>query len=136
MSDLEPVGSKEITNAGVRGVGATIGGVGLLVLRALSTAFWGVGGLVIGGLSFVVGAASVKSESKADRRGGTIAMVAGVALALPGLAKIFKIVPLLGGAVGLAEHLSSGIVGLGALGLLGYGIYNLVKFVKGLKSRR
>jgi hypothetical protein len=136
MSDLEPVESKEITNAGVRGVGATVGGVGLLVLKGLSMAFWGIGGLVIGGLSFLVGAASVKSESKTDRRGGVIAMVAGVALALPGLAKIFKIVPIVGGMVVSLDHLASGVLGLGAIGLIGYGIFNLVKFVKGLKSRR
>jgi len=97
---------------------------------------WGMGGLVIGGLSFRVGAASVKPESKTDRRGGVIAMVAGVALALPGLAKIFKIVPIVGGMVISLDHLASGALGLGALGLLGYGVFNLVKFVKGLKSRR
>lgn len=136
MSDLEPIGNKEITNAGVRGVGATVGGVGLIVLQALSGAFWGIGGLVLGGLSFLVGAASVKSESKTDRRGGAIAMVAGLALALPALSRFIGGVPVLGGIVKVAAGFSSFIVGAGALGLVGYGIYNIVKFVKGLKSRR
>jgi len=136
MNDVQPVSEKEITNAGVRGVGATAGGLGLIILRGISTAFGGIGGLVVGGLSFLVGAASMKSASKTDKKGGAIAMGAGIVLALPGLATVFKWVPVVGGSIGIFDRLASGIIGLGAVGLLGYGVYNIIKFAKGLRSRR
>ncbi len=136
MNDVQPVSEKEITNAGVRGVGATVGGLGLVILRGISTAFGGIAGLVVGGLSFIVGAASVKSASKTDRRGGAIAMVAGIVFALPGLAKLLKWVPVVGGSIVAFDHLANGLIGIGALGLIGYGVYNIVKFAKGLRSRR
>jgi hypothetical protein len=136
MSDLEPTGNKDITNAGVRGVGATIGGLGLLVVQGVAGFLGGFVGLVVGGLSFIVGASSLKSSSSADKRGGTIAMVAGAILALPGIGHLIGKVPLIGGIVTGAAGISSFILGAGAVGLLGYGVYNIVKFVKGLKSRR
>lgn len=136
MSDLEPVGSKEITNAGVRGVGSTIGGVALLLLRGVSGFLGGIGGLVIGAISMIVGASSLKSQSKTDRRGGTIALVAGAVVALPGIARILGKVPIIGGLVNAVSGISWGIIALGAFGLIGYGVYNIVKFVKGIKSRR
>ncbi len=136
MSDLEPVGGKDITNAGVRGVGATAGGLVLFFLRGLSSAFGGILGVGLGALSFVVGASSVGSHSKADKVGGSIAMGAGLVLALPGLARWLGGIPLVGGVLRVAAGLSTFAIGAGALGLVGYGVYNLVKFVKGIRSHR
>jgi hypothetical protein len=136
MSDLEPVGNKEITSAGVRGIGATIGGLGLLVLRGVAGFLGGIGGIVLGGLSFILGASSLKSHSATDKRGGTIAMVAGVVLALPGLAHFLGRIPLIGGVLKAAAGFEGFIMGAGIIGLLGYGVFNIVKFVRGLHSRR
>jgi hypothetical protein len=136
MSDLEPMESKEISNAGVRGIGATIGGVGLLVVQGIAGFLGGIGGLIIGGLSLAIGASSLKSSSNADKRGGTIAMVSGAILALPGLAHFLGGIPLVGGILKAASGFSGFVIGAGAVGLIGYGVYNIVKFVRGLKSRR
>ena len=136
MSDLEPVESKEITNAGVRGVGATVGGLALFIVQGISGFLGGIGGLVIGGLSFVLGASSMKSHSSTDKRGGAIAMVAGAVLALPGLGHFLGPIPVIGGILKAAAGFSGFVIGAGAVGLIGYGVYNIVKFVRGLKSRR
>ncbi|HOX49482.1 MAG TPA: hypothetical protein P5165_05065 [Spirochaetia bacterium] len=136
MSDLEPIGSKEITNSGVRGIGATVGGLALFFLRGLSTAFGGFLGLGLGALSFIVGASSVKSASKADKVGGSIAMGAGIVLALPGAARLLHVVPVVGGILGVAAGFSGWVIGAGALALVGYGVFNIVKFVRGIRSHR
>jgi len=135
MSDLEPIGSKEISDRGVRGIGSTIAGVGLLVVQAVAGGFGGIVGLVVGGISFIVGASSMKSASTTDRRGGAIAMIAGAVLALPGLAKLLGFIPIAGGLLKAVAGISGFAIGAGAVGLIGYGVYNLIKFRKGLKSR-
>jgi hypothetical protein len=132
MSDLEPVGNKEITNAGVRGVGSTIGGIGLLLLTGVAGWFGGIAGLALGGVILALGASGMKSQSKADKTGGAIAMGAGALLAITGLAHFPLHIPLI---TGLARF-TSGLVGLGAVGLIGYGVFNIVRFIRGLKSRR
>jgi len=130
MDYLDPNDSnKELTSRGVRGIGSAIGGVALLVLRGLAGAFGGIVGLVLGGATLVLGASSLKSESAADKTGGAIALGAGALLTLTGLARFH--IPLISGIAGLA----SGLVGAGAIGLLGYGLWNIFKFVKGLRNR-
>jgi hypothetical protein len=69
----------------------------------------------------VVGLSALSSREKADRSVGTIVTGAG-ALAI--LSKL----PFLGGIAG-------GLLGLGTVGLLGMGLWNAWKFMKGLKSR-
>ena len=135
MSDLEPLGSKEISNRGVKGIGATVAGVGLLVVTGVAGWMGGLVGLVVGGLAFVVGASSLKSSSPVDRRGGSLAMVAGAVLALPGLARFLGKLPIVGTVLNVAAGFSSFVVGAGAIGLIGYGVYNLIRFRRGLKSR-
>lgn len=136
MSDLEPVGNKEISDAGVKGIGATIGGVGLLIVQGVAGFLGGLVGLVVGGIAVVLGAGSLASKSSTDRRGGAIALAAGAVLALPGLAHLLGGVPIVGSILKVAGGFSAFVVGAGALGLLGYGIFNIIKFVKGLRSRR
>ncbi len=136
MRDLEPAGSTDITNAGVRGIGAAIGGVGLIVLQGVSGFLGGLVGLAVGGVAFVLGASSLASKSAADKRGGTIAMIAGAVMALPGLGHFLGFVPIMGPLLKVAAGFSGFVIGAGALGLIGYGVFNIVKFAKGLKSRR
>ncbi|HOX33319.1 MAG TPA: hypothetical protein PLB91_13400 [Spirochaetales bacterium] len=130
MDYLDPSdSSKELTSRGVRGVGSLAGGLALLILKSVAGAFGGVVGLVLGAVSLAVGASSLKSEAKADRTGGAIALGAGALLVLAGLSRWH--IPLISGIAAL----STGLVGLGALGLLGYGAWNIFKFVKGLRNR-
>jgi len=130
MDYLDPVDSrKELTGRGVRGVGAAAGGIALLVLKGLAGALGGVVGVVLGGIALVVGSTSIKSESKADKTGGAIALGAGALLVLSGLSRFS--IPIISGIAGF----STALVGLGAVGLIGYGAWNIFKFVKGLRNR-
>jgi len=130
MDYLDPMDSnKELTNRGVRGIGATVGGIVLLVVRGIASAGGGIVGLVLGGIALVLGASGLKSSSSADKTGGAITLGAGALLALAGLSRFH--IPVISGLAGFA----TGLVGLGALGLLGYGAWNIFKFVKGLRNR-
>ncbi len=110
MSDIVPRG--EVTKSGVKGVGAIAGGVGLLILASFS----GLLGIIAGGAITVVGLAL--SGSKSDRTAGVVTTVAGI------LTGVTALVP------GL--HWLMVVPGLG---LLGAGVYSLVKFFRGMKSR-
>ena len=113
MSDIVP--RNQVTKSGVKGVGAVAGGAGLLVLAAV-TSIGLLAGLVAGGVITVVGLAL--SGSKSDRASGIVTTVAGVvtmaAALIPGLRWLMWIP---------------------GIGLLGAGIYSLVKAFRGMKSR-
>ena len=110
MSDIVP--RNQVTKSGVKGVGAVAGGVGLLLLVSLH----GILGILAGGVITVVGLAL--SGSKSDRASGIVTTVAGVvtmaAALIPGLRWLMWIP---------------------GIGLLGAGIYSLVKAFRGMKSR-
>ena len=111
MSDIVP--RSEVSKSGVKGVGAIAGGTGLLVLAGLSH---GLLGIIAGGVITVVGLAL--SGSKSDRKAGLVAAVAG--------------------AVTLASALIPGLrflIVLPGIGLLGAGVWSLIKFFRGMKSR-
>ncbi len=130
MDYLDPVDSqRELTSRGVRGVGSAIGGIALLALKGVALWFGGVAGVVLGGIALVVGSTSLKSEAKADKTGGAIAMGAGGLLVLSGLSRWH--IPIISGLAGFA----TGLVSLAGVALLGYGAWNIFKFVKGLRNR-
>jgi len=85
-----------------------------------------IGGLISGGL-LLVGIAGLFGRSKTDKLAGGGALLIGAA----GLSSVLKSVPILGALAGF----SSFVMGAGAVALLGYGAYNIYKFVKGLRSR-
>jgi len=130
MDYLDPVDSqKELTSRGVRGVGSAVGGIALLALKGVALWFGGVAGIVIGGVALALGASSLKSTAKADKTGGAIALGAGALLVLSGLSRWH--IPIISGLAGFA----TGLVSLAGVGLLGYGAWNIFKFVKGLRNR-
>jgi hypothetical protein len=112
MGEIVP--RNQVTRSGVKGVGAIAGGVGLLVLSSISAI--PVIGAVAGGVLAVIGFAL--TGSKPDRGAGVITAAAGIvtvaAALIPGL---------------------RWLVWLPGIGLLGAGIYSLVKFARGLKTR-
>lgn len=124
MNDLVPKSTQEIRKTGVVGVGSSIAGVGLLVLNALSGGWLGIIG---GGLVALGGLGIMNSSETADKRMGGLVTAAG---AVTAVASIFRLIGLRGlGALG------SGALWVAGFGLLGVGIYNIIRFVKGLKSR-
>ena len=112
----EMVPRDKLTKQGLNGLVSVAGGVGALVLNALAA---GLPGVIVGGIITVAGLAL--SGSKHERG-------VGVATTVVGAATIAASVGILGGLV-------HGVLWIGGLGLLGVGIYSLVKFFRGLKTR-
>jgi hypothetical protein len=122
---LTPATRQETTKSGVRALGGIGGAIALGIVQMLSQ---GVFGIVIGGVSALLGLSALKSESKADKMGGIIALGAGIFVGVPAL------LGLLG--VGFLGQFTGFIMGAGGLALLGYGIFNLVKFIKGMQAQK
>ncbi|MFP3043865.1 hypothetical protein LQZ19_18790 [Treponema primitia] len=124
MNDLIPDnGNYTPTNVlakqGVSAVGGIVGGVVLMVIRVLPSFLGIIAGLVVG----VVGLGGVLSNDPDDRKPGLLAAAAG-GLAILSRAPIKPI-----------SALSGTLLGISALGLLVIGIWNGIKFIKGLKGR-
>jgi hypothetical protein len=94
-----------------------VGGAGLFILGGLGTVLGVIAGVVVG----AIGLASLSSKDPADKTAGTVITAAG-ALA------IASKIPIFGGLAKFA-------LGLGAVALLGTGIWYGIKFLKGLKAR-
>jgi hypothetical protein len=120
MNDLEPSyppSTKELAKQGVSAVAGIAGGVALFVLGALPP----IAGIIAGAVVAVVGISGLLSKDPEDKKPGMVVTIGG-ALA------IFS-------KVGLVRPLAGTLLGIGALGLLALGIWNGIKFLKGLKSR-
>ncbi|MDR3276334.1 MAG: hypothetical protein LBT11_03840 [Treponema sp.] len=123
MSDFDNLPDKKYTptnmlsKQGVTAVGGIVGGVGLMILSALPSIF----GIVAGGVVGIVGIGALLSKDPADRKPGIIITAAG---ALSILAK-----------VGVVRPFAGTLLSIGAIGLLALGIWNGIKFLKGLKNR-
>jgi hypothetical protein len=116
--DLVP--ANVLSKQGVTAVGGILGGVVLNVARLLP---WIVS-VPLGVIAAAVGLSALRSRDPSDRFPGLIITAAG---ALTVLAKL--------PAVKFLWPVAGTLLGIGAVGLFALGIWNLVKFVKGLKSR-
>ncbi|MDR0377985.1 MAG: hypothetical protein LBH70_09360 [Spirochaetaceae bacterium] len=120
MNDVEPrdgyTPSSVLAKQGVTAIGSLIGGVGLLIAGSLPP----VPGVIVGALVGVIGAGAALSKNRDDRKLGVLAAVAG------GLTMFSKI--------GFMKPLAGTLLAVGAVGLLAVGVWNGVKFLKGLKN--
>jgi hypothetical protein len=129
MSDLVPrkkgglASREQLERQGMTGIVSSAAGLGLLLLRGLTSfgAGFSLPGLIVGGALTVAGA-GLSAGKKADRIGGGIIAAGGVLTAVASL-------PVVGG-------LASGLMWLGGVGLLGAGVVNIVRFARGLRARR
>jgi hypothetical protein len=124
MNDIvpeRPTPSNVLAKQGVAAIGNLIGGVGLLVMNILPRPV----GLGLGAVLLVVGIVSMRSKDPEDRKPGLMLTIAG---ALSVLARAGANLP-------LVPALSGTLLSVGAIGLLAMGIWNGIKFLKGLKSR-
>jgi hypothetical protein len=112
-----PVDSTDLRARGTKGVMSAVGGLGLLGVNALIHI--PVVGWILGGALVVLGIGGVLGKNKSDRTSRSIMMAAGAA----GLAAI------------LLPKLAGFLLGAGGLALIGYGAYNIFKFVRGLRDR-
>jgi hypothetical protein len=112
--------SSVLTKQGVSAVGGIAGGLILMVIDALPR-FLSVGA---GALIGLAGISALFSKDKTDRKAGLIATAAGALT-------VFSRVGLLE-----ARPLAGTLLSIGAVGLLALGIWNGLKFLRGLKARR
>jgi hypothetical protein len=119
MNDIVP--ANEVAKRGVAAVGAIAGSILLFVLGALPL----VVGIIAGAVVALAGFAVLSSKNPADKLPGLITAGAGI---LTLAARLPFVRALLGGAAGF-------LLKAGAFALLGIGIWNLVKFLSGMKSR-
>jgi hypothetical protein len=121
MNDIESRGGYTPTGVlarqGVTAIGSLIGGAGLLIAGALPP----VPGIIVGAVVGVIGIGAAVSGDRDDRKLGIFAVAAG---SLTILAKI-----------GIVKPLAGTLLAIGAVGFFAAGIWNGIKFLKGLKSR-
>jgi len=120
MGDIVP--RNQLVKQGVQGIAGIGGGVGLLILRAITNigdVVFSVPGLVVGGVVTIAGL--VITSSPEDRNAGMITIGAGaltLAASLPlvgGIAKVF--------------------MWIGGIGLIAAGAVSLFRFLRNLRRR-
>lgn len=111
----EIVPTRTLIRHGTAGVGGLLGGAALLILGSLG----GPWAFIVGGAVALAGTA-IAASNKEDRTPGGIVAGAGILTVLSG--------------IGLG--IGGGLLTLGGLGLLAVGGMGLVKFIRGLRSRR
>ncbi len=116
MSEIEP--RSQVSRNGVKGVGALAGGVGLVVLSLLGPVL----GLIAGGVLTVVGLSL--TGSKSDRTAGWVTAGAGIVTAVSALHRFLPFMPNLGW-----------LMWIPGVALIGAGVFSLIKFFRGVKSR-
>lgn len=108
-----------LAKQGVTAVAGIAGGTALLVMGALPS----IAGLVVGGVATVAGIGALLSKDPDDKKPGAVLTAAGF------LAMASKV------GIPLIRPLAGTFLGLGAVGMLAMGVWNGIKFIKGLKKR-
>ncbi|MCL2265229.1 MAG: hypothetical protein FWC22_04215 [Treponema sp.] len=123
MKRSEIPSASSLAKCGVAAVGYTAAGIFISILNAISGAGFSLIGIVAGGIVFLIGLGSFFSKDPADKKAGFIITAAGI------LTVISKTgIPLLAGA-------SRTLLVVSAVGLLALGVWNAIKFFRGLKKR-
>jgi hypothetical protein len=126
MNELEdrnsPVPARTLEKQGFAAIANLAGGIFLLALGFVGSRF-PIPGLVLGALSTVFGLTSFFSRDSVDRKPGAI-------LAAGGILAIFS-----RWGVHFFRPLAGTLLSIGAFALIALGVWNGVKFIKGLKSR-
>ncbi|MDR2184721.1 MAG: hypothetical protein LBO80_03500 [Treponema sp.] len=128
MNDLIPdrgnyTPTSVLAKQGVTAIGGIAGGVLLFIMGAFPVA-----GLIAGAVAGIAGIFVLRSRDPDDRKPGVIISFAGALTVLSSLAKITKFAGSLGA---LAETL----LNISGAALLIMGIWNGIKFFRGLKRR-
>ncbi|HON88411.1 MAG TPA: hypothetical protein P5519_08235 [Spirochaetia bacterium] len=112
-----PVSLEKTRQYGVRGIFATVGGIAALIVGNIIAA--PIIGPVIGGILAVTGIYQFFRKKNEVQASAVVSLGVGAL----GIATLF------------AKHLVKGFASLAGVGLIGFGIYNIVQFVRALKSR-
>jgi hypothetical protein len=110
-----------LAKQGISAVACTAGGLFLLFMQTVARL--PVLGLIIGGIACVAGIVCLLSKDSADKKAGAVLGGAGILVMLSKVG--FPLIRVAAGS----------LIGIGAVGLLALGIWNGIKFFKGLKQR-
>ncbi|MDR3248609.1 MAG: hypothetical protein LBT39_07470 [Treponema sp.] len=126
MNELEkqhsPVPTRTLEKQGFAAVANLAGGVFLLILGVVGGRF-PIIGIILGAIAAIFGVTALLSKDPADRKPGAI-------LAGGGILEILSRV-----GAPFFRPLAGTLLSIGAFGLIAMGIWNGLKFLKGLKSR-
>jgi len=128
MNDIEPrkepVPTSVLAKRGVAAVAQIAGGLLILLMHGFSARLLPLGivfGLIMGGL----GLAAVLSKDPEDKKPGAILTIAGI------LKLTFHV-----GVIPVVKAAAGTLLTVSSLGLLAMGIWNGIRFLVGLKSRK
>jgi hypothetical protein len=126
MNDLErrnsPVPTQTLRKQGFAAIANLAGGFFLLVLGMVGGRF-PIVGIVLGALSAFFGLTALLSKDSEDKKPGIILTAGGI------LAVLSRV------GAGFFKPLAGTLLSVGAFGMIALGIWNGIKFFKGLKSR-
>ena len=126
MNDLEKrqndyPSTSTLSKRGISAVACTAAGLFLIIMQVLARS--PVLAFIVGGLACVMGIVSLMSKDATDKKAGALIGGAGI-LVLLSKTKLPFIGPI-----------SGTLIVIGAVGLLAMGIWNAIKFLKGLRKR-
>ncbi|MDR2375341.1 MAG: hypothetical protein LBD96_02765 [Treponema sp.] len=126
MNELEnrsvPVPARTLEKQGFAAIANLVGGFFLLALGLVGGRF-PIVGIILGALSAVFGFAAFFSKDSTDRKPGAILAAGGILAVLSRTGASFF------------RPLAGTLLTIGAFGLIALGVWNGIKFIKGLKSR-
>ena len=124
MNDLEKSddypSTSTLSKQGLTAVACTAGGLFLLILQSIAKSWVG---LIVGGIACVLGIISLLSKDSADKKAGLVIGGAGILVLLSKTG-----LPLIKAAAGT-------LIAISGVGLLALGIWNAIKFFRGLRKR-
>jgi hypothetical protein len=129
MNDLEKTDqlkpytpTRILSGQGVTAIASLAAGIFLFLMNILGARF-PVVGIVLGAASALLGFMALRSRDRDDKKPGAVLAAAGI---LEILSKV---------AIPVIRPLAGVLLNIGGVGLIAMGIWNGIKFLKGLKSR-
>jgi multisubunit Na+/H+ antiporter MnhB subunit len=124
MNDLEkhPVPVRTLEKQGLASIANLAGGLFLLALGFIGGRF-PIVGIILGVITGICGCVTLFSKDPADRKPGAILAAGGILAVLSRVGAAFF------------RPFAGTLLSIGAFGLIALGIWNGIKFLKGLKSR-
>jgi hypothetical protein len=120
--ELRPVPARTLEKQGLAAAANLAAGIFLFILGALGGRL-PILGIILGALAGIFGIAALLSKDPADRRAGIVLTAGGILAILSRTGAAFF------------RPLAGTLLSVGAFGFIAMGLWNGIKFIRGLKSR-